>query len=164
MSNFGVVALDPGGTTGWATFNCDKIENPLDGVTEYVDWSWGRGQLDWNDHHNDLDVLLGTLQVQDYTVVCEGFEYRNRARAGLVLVSRDYIGVAKRFCQERKVPYVEQTAAQAKGFVADRHIRKLGLWYSGNKHAMDATRHLLYYLIHTEGGEVSKSLLTRGWK
>lgn len=162
---FTAVALDPGGTTGWAAFRAERIWNPLEERFEYFDESWTCGQLGPGDHHNELDILLGTLHTEAYHIICERFEYRNRSRPGLDLSSREYIGVAKRFCQERSVPYWPQSAAQGKGFVKDRHIKNLGLWFPGQKHAMDATRHLLFWFVHTyEDKRFGQHLLEKAWK
>lgn len=162
---FTVVALDPGGTTGWAAYQAERLWNPLEERFEYVNESFSSGQLGPGDHHNELDILLGHLHTQDYHIISERFEYRNQSRAGLDLSSREYIGVAKRFAQERCVPLWLQSAAQAKGFVKDRHLEKLGLWSPGMKHAMDSYRHLLYWFIYTyEDKEFSKRLLAKAWK
>jgi hypothetical protein len=48
-----------------------------------------------------------------------------------------------------------------KGFVSDDKIKRAGLWYTGNKHAMDATRHLLYALVNVHG---RTDLVERFWK
>lgn len=152
-----IVALDPGGTTGWATFHSDaeiRLQHFL------------CGQMGPEDHHNELDAFLGMEQPatpEVYYIVCESFEYRNRARPGLDLSSCEYIGVMKRFCQERRINYTMQTAAMGKGFVKDDNIKRLGLWSPGNKHAMDAMRHLLYFMINVDK-EHKDRLLIQGWK
>lgn len=154
-----IIALDPGGTTGWATVRLEPRK-----VTE-----WNCGQLAQTEHHSQLFTLLGMNHTDNCAVVCERFEYRAYSRPGLVLDSREYIGVAKLFCQERNVPFVLQSAAQGKGFVKDQNIKKLGLWSPGWPHAMDAMRHLLYYICNgdsdlTEVREAGKKLLAEGWK
>jgi len=152
-----IVALDPGGTTGWATFT-------LDGSTQ----EWDCGQLE-GPHHNRLDQMLERFRTVEYHIVCESFEYRNVSRAGLVLDSVEYIGVMKRFCQERNVKYTMQTAAMGKvgnrttAFVKKSNLQKLGLWSSGNIHAMDAYGHLLYYMIN-DVGLFRQELLEKGWR
>lgn len=163
-----IIAFDPGGTTGWATWTDD---------TKADDWAipgiWACGQLGPESHHLELDVLLGTQQTDQFTIVTESFEYRNNVRPGLVLDSVEYIGVMRRFCQERMKEgdkaLVQQTASYGKGFVSDKNIRVLGLWYPAQKHAMDATRHLLAFMINSRYGktvlkDVRTDLLKRGWK
>src|SRR5690348_14403081 len=99
-----VLALDPGGTTGWATYTALQMHDPGGPTDEYYDEKWSRGQLGPDEHHNMLDVLLGTQQTDHFVVVCESFEFRNmdkRFRDNINLMSREYIGVVKRFYQER---------------------------------------------------------------
>lgn len=139
------IALDPGGTTGIASVQGEEF---------IVD------QLSIKNHHNELWELLCELGPE--TVVCESFEYRNANRPGLVLDSKEYIGVAKLWTQQHDVPFVEQTASTAKNFVKDSNIKKLDLWAPGLNHAMDAMRHLLFYLINNT--VMKKDLLKRGWR
>lgn len=42
-----------------------------------------------------------------------------------------------------------QMAAQAKGFVDDDKLKAWGFWIKGKKHARDAIRHGVYYLLFT---------------
>ena len=145
-----IIALDPGGTTGWAVWQGDQINVG----------HWGP-----DDHHLTLFDNLGFYQTSEYHIVCESFEYRQHARANVNLVSKEYIGIVKLFQQERmsKLPnqYVKfQTAAQAKGFVTDSKIKASHLWTPGMRHAMDAMRHLIYYDIFALG---NKSWLDQ-WK
>jgi hypothetical protein len=111
-----VIALDPGGTTGWATYDGNEYKC---------------GQLG-----------------PDFIVVTESFQYRQgKWRPNVSLMSREYIGVTKLFCANNVHDYVEQTAAQAKALVTDDKVKAMGLWHTGWPHAMDATRHLLFYLV-----------------
>ena len=162
-----IAAFDPGGTTGWAYVDID---------VETQETTFHCGMLQAKEHHKELFDFLGHLDVQDFTVVSESFEYRNASRAGLVLSSVEYIGVIKHFCQERKVPVVFQMAAQGKirdkpnAFVKPDNLKRLGLYHPSQVHAMDAYGHLLYYIIHTlshrESGydELRLKLLARGWQ
>jgi hypothetical protein len=65
------------------------------------------------------------------------------------------------FAKDRDVEMVLQTPAQAKGFVKDANLKKLGVWFPGQRHAMDAMRHLTFWMVNKEG---RKDLLTKGWK
>lgn len=132
-----ILALDPGGTTGWA----------LARWGDEGDLKWHCGHIGPEEHHKELYDFLGMQQTDNYTIVTERFEYRNTSRPGLVLMSREYIGIVKLFHKERGGSLRFQNASQAKGFVKDRHIKELGLWSPGFQHAMDAYRHLLYYII-----------------
>lgn len=169
MTNFGILALDPGGTTGWASFQATQIWNPLEGKFEYVGRQWTCGHLDLphEDHHLSLYNLLGQMHLAKYQLVCESFEYRNRSRPGLELISREYIGVTRLFCQERRVPLTLQSASQGKitdkSFVKKENLQRLALWAPGWTHAMDAYGHLLYYMIN-HSHTIRDELLEKGWK
>lgn len=159
--NYRVIALDPGGTTGWATYSAhwDKELNLF--TTNGSDlYPWACGQLEGK-HHSQLEHLLGLQHVQHYWVVCERFDDRSTGHA-VNLVAREYIGVVERFCQDRHVPMVRQLPATAKGFVKNQNLKNLDLWDGVKwKHAMDARRHLLWYLIHGEPHRYD--LLQKGW-
>jgi hypothetical protein len=150
------VAIDPGGTTGVACFDQETSER--EGLLQI--WV---GQMGPYQHHRELYDLLTAHE--PHIVICEGFEYRNRSRPGLELVSREYIGVAKLYTDlHRDVSYVEQTASMALSFVKDANLKKADLWAKGMQHGRDATRHLLYYLINTNGdGDLRLRLLKKGW-
>ncbi len=150
-----IIAFDPGGTTGWATYTAERVQQP-DGKMYYFNSTWACGQLGPDEHHVALHTLLEIQTTLDFDIVYESFEFRNAARPGLVLVSREYIGVIKFFYHDRVNTHgwnlVKQDPAQAvgdKSFVQDRHVKKMDLWRPGQRHAMDATRHLLYYMAIT---------------
>src|SRR3954453_13193053 len=91
-----VIALDPGGITGWATYTAERIEDTA-GKAEYYDEEWYQGQLEGDDHHERLYRLLQLTRVEDYGIVCESFEFRNldrRCRANNILLTPKHIGVA----------------------------------------------------------------------
>lgn len=159
-----IMALDPGGTTGWASWTAERIQGVAADSFEYKNVTWDNGQLG-PEHHKLLWSVLELMHVENCRIVCERFEYRNTSRAGLVLDSREYIGIAKLFSQERGVPLEFQNASEAKGFVRDSHLKRLALWSSGYPHANDAMRHLLFYLTNKfEDKEYRKTLLAEGWK
>lgn len=166
MSNFCILALDPGGTTGWATFKANKIVGP-DGKAEYLGRQWTCGQLGPSPHHLELYHWLEHNELQTYHIITESFEYRNKERPGLVLISCEYIGVAKLYGAAHQTKVWEQTASQGKirekSFVRKENLQRLALWSPGWTHAMDAYGHLLYYMINT-AHVLRDELLEKGWK
>lgn len=137
------IAFDPGGTTGFAWLKAYS-----DGA-----FSFGGGQIT-GQHHAELHTLVASLSKDsDSTaIICERFDYRQKSRSGLVLDSREYIGVLKTYSQIHKVPFYLQSASQAKGFVKDTHIKRLDLWVPSNGHRMDALRHLIYFTVNNKDG------------
>jgi hypothetical protein len=154
--NFRVVALDPGGTTGWAAYSANRIVhdpwNPSQ--DEWKDGLWSWGQIGPGKHHLELEELLDKQSegIDTFIVVCESFEFRQgKQRANINLMSREYIGVVELWCKHNpKAEYVAQTAGMGKGFVTDPKLRIMGRWIKGQKHARDAMRHLIYYMVNRQ--------------
>lgn len=130
-----ILTLDPGGTTGYCFM---ETYDDREAIKRFVS-----GQLGPQPHHADLWEWLVVYRPD--IVISESFEYRNKARAGLVLVSKEYIGITKLWCNLYEKEYNEQSPASAMGFVQDQHIKNLSMWKTGNPHAMDAVRHMIYY-------------------
>jgi hypothetical protein len=159
-----IVALDPGGTTGWASYAGAR----LDGFTLPVGRNgFNSGQIGPGEHHKTLYDFLCFEQTQEFYVVSESFEYRqnqqNQQRTTVDLSSKEYIGVAKYFVQERMRggKLVEQTAGKVKPFWTDDKLKKLGLWNSGQKHANDAMRHLVHYMVFDLNGPYKTPILQK---
>jgi hypothetical protein len=138
---------------------------------------WDFGQIGPHEHHDELDGFLGREHTQPgMTIVMEHFDWRPSKQAQVYgdrkveLISREYEGVIKRFVQERgntpnaPVVLVQQSPSQALGFVKDVNINALDLWWPGHKHAMDALRHILYYLVQQGPADIQRAVLEAGWK
>jgi hypothetical protein len=154
-----VVALDPGGTTGIAMLT----EYPHNDGTFTSDWHFE--QIGPQKHHLTLYTLLHAWAeaADEFHLVTESFEYRQNDKTNIVLVSKEYIGIAELVYQELRAEndmrtsrnevlenvlrFAQQTASQAKGFVSDIQLKRLGLYLPGKQHARDATRHLIYYMV-----------------
>ena len=140
-----ILALDPGGTTGYCFVQPD-MPRPI------------VGHIGPHEHHQDLYEGLrkathSSLAAKtELHIVCEQFEFRQteRHRDFINYIPREYIGVVKLFCQwHPEVHLFMQSAAQAKGFWSDDKVKLLDLWVPGRKHAMDAVRHYLYHRVFT---------------
>lgn len=146
-SPFRVLAFDPGGTTGWAYAS--------GGSSTGLDFGYDSGQIGPHEHHSELWSFLeaqwAPLPSTPLEITFESFEYRNLSRSGLVLVSKEYIGIIKLFCQHHDITPTERTASAAKHMISDDKIHALGLWKPSRPHAMDATRHLLTHLVVGKG-------------
>jgi hypothetical protein len=92
--------------------------------------------------------------------VTESFEFRQgKQRAGIELVSREYIGVVQLWCDNNEQILHQQTAALGKGFVNDPKLKALNLW-SSSKHSRDATRHAIFYMVN----RLRMTHLINAWK
>lgn len=132
-----VVAVDPGGTTGVASWD-DR--NPMPSTVQF-------------DNKPMLYAWLETWSAEQAHYVVEDFRPRPGVRTW-VPDSLHIIGYI-----EGRVPFWHyastfklQTPAAAKAFATDDKLRRLGWWVPGQDHARDALRHLLVWLCTTEAG------------
>jgi hypothetical protein len=131
-----LLALDPGGTTGYAA---GILISP---ITRIV---YDQAKL----NENQLYAMLEELQPDH--IICEDFEYRNRARAGLDLTPPRLIGVVRLYGAHTGARVHMQKAAKGKGFYTDDKLKKLDLYIKGRPHGRDALRHLLHWLTFGVG-------------
>jgi hypothetical protein len=159
-----VISLDPGGTTGYAIYNWEYWTEEF--YTSY-------GQLDGENHHHDLRTLLQDqlrdLPANQLIVICESFDHRNNDFSKLISV--EYIGVVKEWCQAQTYsklvmqgssikPRKSRTTGRITGWATDEKLIKLGLLIEPKttwRHANDGWRHLAYYVCN--GKHKSKSML-----
>lgn len=132
-----IIGIDPGETTGLAV--C-YIDAPL------IQWEFE--QIGPQEHHLQLSDFLEAHYPNK--IVYERFE--NRGNQAARLVSCEYIGVIKRYDQahHKHQELIVQSASQAKGFWTNDKLKACFLYKTNLKHAMDATRHVLYYLMQSK--------------
>ncbi len=122
------VGLDPGGSTGVATWSgmyTDVVE---------------RFEFDRPNHHREL---YNWLHRQNPTVlIVEDFKWTTTPAS---LISKEYIGVCQLYSQFTGTR-MELQDRSMKQFWSDDKIKAIGLWLPGKPHAIDALRHLLYYV------------------
>jgi hypothetical protein len=132
------LTLDPGGTTGYCL---SVIEDPATVFIAYTE------------QKIDLDQLwrgLGKLQVDK--IICEDFEYRNRARAGLDLTPVKMIGVVELYgLTDSGAEIFFQNAATGKGHYNNEKLKQQELYLKGKDHGRDACRHYLQWLTFGPG-------------
>lgn len=161
---FRIIALDPGGTTGVATFVFTGGY-----ITSHADIDFSLFELREDNHHehlyNDLDNFQPTR------IVCESFEFRqhidkNKAKMKVELISKEYIGVAELYAQQNVVPIHYQTASAAKGMIPDVgpekdvKLKQLGWSHpTPGGHQNDAARHGTYFLARKAHPAIRQVLL-----
>lgn len=149
-----ILAFDPGGTTGWCYFDIGWLE---------------RAQISDQDHFKVLfDLMIkiaGKRTSTQLHIVCERFDFRksDQERDKIDYIAAEYVGVVKLFAKLYKhsnVKLIMQSASQVKEHKGNKEnppfwtaakMEHLGLWIPGIPHAMDATRHYLYYRTFTLG-------------
>lgn len=142
--SIGVIALDPGRTSGVVTSNITR-----------------EGEL-CIEYFQEIKFTPGTLwkylvgRSPDVLVV-EQFTYRPKhgTESGLDLYPCYLLGVCHLFVEQRpRVSMYAQEASEGKGgyYGRDETLSELGVYSKGGKgHARDATRHLLRWFYEAEG-------------
>lgn len=152
-----VVALDPGGTTGIATYDADIVTNTENQI-EYYNEKFNVLEMGPYDHHFALYNFLQYLRTQNTRVVCEAFHNRGMNKD---LIALQYIGIIRLFTQEtmgmptyglRQVLWMQEPSivnSKQNSFWNDSKLKKLGRYTPGMKHGNDAMAHLLHHLSFT---------------
>jgi hypothetical protein len=142
-----IIGIDPGGTTGWATWSTTA------GFSDF-------GQLEDVQHHSGLYELL--TEKQPDVIVCESFE-DHKANMGSLLVSIEYIGVVKAWASIWRVRLVTQQST-IKNWATNAKLEAAGIQHRNwraVRNAADAQRHILYFLAHNPyvNGELRNATL-----
>jgi hypothetical protein len=141
-----ILCLDPGLTTGWATFRDGNLE-------EY-------GQWDTPEAYTLADTIYA-LHVARFLdlIVFESYAVRGnkfKEHVGSEVMTIQLIGAIKVAAHEYGIPFFSQTPAMAKGFCTDTKLREWGLYQSVGPHARDAIRHGCHYLLFNVGKEAKQ--------
>jgi hypothetical protein len=98
----------------------------------------------------EMQVFLENHAKPPTWVICESFEFRKYARAGLDLTPAHLIGVVMAVCSDDRL-YM-QTASYAKsGYFTDRTLKSKNLYIPAQPHAMDSLRHFLQWFTFGPG-------------
>lgn len=132
-----VLALDPGGTTGWATWDASvgfrSWECDFDVLIARA-WEWITTQPDA--HEGARHVVC-----ERYTITAETLRKSRQSDA------LEIIGFMRGLCLIYEIPFSLQTPADAKRFSTDDRLRHVGWYTRGKGHANDAARHLMLHLV-----------------
>lgn len=145
-SAYQVIALDPGGTTGWCIFSVhpDAMEGDPDvhvfGPYGNVQW-WTAGEFTGkqDDQIDQIVDLVGSWPAA--RLVTEGFKLR-QLNAELDPVE---INAAARWAIRPRY-FVVQNASLAMSTVTDERQKSWGFWVPGKQHARDAVKHAVTFL------------------
>lgn len=146
-----IIGVDPGGTTGLCWWR--------KGMRGDDTYAWE--QVPNCDTDEQLKVLMQMLSAisglavpyvrrHQVHIVVEKFEFRldERERTKIDYTAAQVIGAIRFWAMDLDhIKLVRRGATIGKGFWTDDKIKTLALWVPGNKHAMDATRHLLSYRL-----------------
>lgn len=131
-----ILAVDPGGTSGWAE---TTVENPIGDLTY--------GQLEPSAMAAHLRAFVNGAHSEDRRLVMERFSITaHTARKTPQLDALELIGLGKYLAEWHDVAFVLQDPADAKAFAHNAALRRWGIWVPVQDHARDAVRHLVYAL------------------
>lgn len=135
-----ILALDPGGTIGYATGEIQGDRYNL------VGWQSNGGSLDGN-----IRQLSKTIHhIKPDVIVCESYRiYSSKLKEHVnsEVPTIQLIGAIRLLALQVNSQLVMQSAQQGKGFVTDDKLRQWQYYTPGSPHANDAIRHLIHYLI-----------------
>jgi len=128
-----ILAVDPGGTTGWAL--CDEVTFPLVHSGQEVD------------QFKFCAMVDSYVEVEVDIIICESYT----VTPATIKLSREYaaleiIGTLRYLAKKHERKFKLQSPASAKRFMTNERLHNLGWWRPGEDHARDALRHLGLYL------------------
>lgn len=131
-----VLAVDPGGTTGWALWNREDGlaavgEDDFEHFTRRVD-NWSRNM--------SIRGFSGAIVCERYTIG-KGTLEKTRQNTPL-----EIIGVCRYFALKYGHNFELQSPSDAKSFTTNEKLKRLGWYTRGKQHGNDAVRHLVLYL------------------
>lgn len=138
-----VLALDPGGTTGWSVFQVHPDAmgpDPSITVLSNVEL-WTAGEFT-GPQDQQVDQILELVEVwSEARLVTEDFKLR---AVNAVLDPVEINAVIAWACRPRY--WQRQMAALAMSTVTDERQKAWGFWVPGKPHARDAVKHAITYL------------------
>lgn len=135
-----VYSFDPGLTTGWCHISVHEggIGVFNSGETDHV----GVGNM-----LSDNTAIKAAVNRPELDIAFITERFVMNTKVSPQPWSLETIGLIRYFSAIYQVPLFFQGPSEAKNLIKDSVIKKAGLWVPGAGHAMDATRHALYYLI-----------------
>lgn len=146
-----LLAVDPGGVTGWAHFIIPRASMFGDAESEITDWNTGEVYGDEDSQAMALAGLIREIQGMDYklgpAVVCEDFDFGSPLSDPEVYSPVRIAAKLKLLHHMHKMDdarFVMQSRTMAKKTATDERLKAWGFWVpSSHEHERDATRHAI---------------------
>lgn len=145
-----VLALDPGETTGWCLMQLVKGNSDVLRAAE-VRPSYCAGQVLTSPVEHAVTILTKLIDEQkpdhivyeDYKV----YAWKTKDHSWASLHTPQLIGTIRTIASQKGIPTSCEMAQQPKQFVTDEKLREWGIYLRGLKHARDAMKHAIYFLL-----------------
>lgn len=155
-----VLAFDPGETTGWAWFHdyelvrCGQIE------TRSITSTWNNslrlvtqlksqiGEVDSREEVNQIHVAI-----EDYRI----YSWKAKSHAWSDIHTIKVVGILELRALIESLPCRLRMAEHAKTFCTDTKLERWGFWQPGKRHARDAIRHAVLYIVDYRMGTKGKN-------
>lgn len=136
-----LLALDPGETTGVC-----QIERIGDNTLLVNQFQEHTNIIEWGIDSFDKLISFYTpsiVIIESYRI----YSWKTKQHTWQSLHTPRLIGVAECLCRLKRIPLIQQSAQQGKGFVTDERLKEWDFYKPGIPHSMDATRHMLQFLL-----------------
>lgn len=144
-----IVAVDPGGTTGYAAMRFDlaAVLSGKRSITRALQ-QWHSGQISGSENEQVMFLKNFILKIGHTAVVIESFQLRQmsaelspvRVTAALEWALWQTDRVTPQFLHT-----VKQQPSMAKTTATDERLKRAGLYRAGEEHGRDAVRHAITY-------------------
>lgn len=124
-----ILAVDPGGTTGWASW-----------IEGSVSWGQAPGGVLGGKRLRLMAQCADVLIIERYTIGERTVKFSRQSDA------LEITGALKWIADDEGLELVLQQPRDAKRLFTDDRLRQMGWWARGEEHARDALRHLGFYL------------------
>jgi hypothetical protein len=137
MTTDNIIAVDPGGTTGYVIWRGYPTFGQCDNQLAFVDMCY----------NHMLDNPGGTIVIESYLITARTAKLTQQHEP------LEIIGALRYLASRCAWNFVMQKPAEAKRFCDDDRLRKMGWFGKGARHSNDAARHLFLYLV--KQGEIN---------
>jgi hypothetical protein len=142
-----VVALDPGGTTGWCVFQChpESLIDPEVLVLDNIDY-WQSGQFTGSEDQQAADIFNLICSWAGCAVLIEDFVLRMMSPDRDLLSPVRITAKVEHLLWQRELTFFKQMPSEAKTTATDDRLKSWKLYKPGEEHGRDATRHAITFM------------------
>jgi hypothetical protein len=145
-----VWVFDPGQTTGFCKYYTTADGTPFLSVDQwnYLTIAGYAFRLNSLIDMSRNDYWPSLILLEDYRV----YAWKAQHHTWNPLYTPRLIGAIEALAGVNRIPIIKQSAQNAKGFAKDEVLKSLGLYQAtvGLRHARDAMRHLVFFLLANE--------------